>query len=985
MAECFETLKEKDRITEEQKRDEEMRQRSLEEELQTLQRQLHLQRNRPTQTNDKETDLEIREGISVESRVLENEPPRRADNGKSNLEMKKIELERLQRQIAVKRRQPMNTVSTIEHEQVMKESMPRQIDIEQAQGGVQERDKPTKLTSMDSTIASRKAKLENLQQQIASERREKMLTKDRTTEGSDIEILQSGITGKEMLSAWTPRDIRITDNRDNPVLRKEKNTTLLHSESSSSVERIKTHEDAQLDVFPSETDGDTLRILVRSAERKEEELQKLRSQIALRKRQASLNDENKMLSEMISRLAQSTDHNSRGNIVHTHRAYDSERKDKSDKANGKFNLQEARYETRVQLTTQGQGEDRRTATPNTSTDKSQRRDSLDIIDREIRNLDVRLETLKQDEIRDKRKKEEIETLLKQMTRESQRNADKGGYRQTEQRYNRLDAMSRDYRNSIGPSLEMESLRLLRDKAGETDLERQIDNQRVSGLEKARRQLRFDDSSEYKSIRDRTPVQERIDTPFLNRHGVPQESRKYDRRSVVKEEPALQYLSNKDIDGLGRFSGTELDYCQDYERMIRLRPDYNTSYYTPELSQERWTRKAECLETDHKYDLEMHIKNEMPLPYGIVKTELSDKLSDLTLERIRLEDIYRKELFLKEKEEALMNKERELDIREKILELREQIKKEEPVEKKTEQNKDEGNEAGNMIEKDVGKGPKRVIGSKEIDAKDTSNPEAVKTSNYSDATNCPDKTCIYPKFMLFSGEDPKPKGEATFEEWKYEVCCALKDEVYKDYAIAQAIRKSLKAQAKRVLLPMGTTATVQEILDRLEGVFGNVATGESVLQEFYTATQKADESVTAWGLRLEEILQKALIKGHVKQEDKNDMLRNNFWKHLRSDKLKNATRVHFESISNFELLRRAVRAEEYEIKVNTGIQHQPTKTEIKNEEKDSKDIKIDTLLSRLESLEKEMKDIRKNRGFIYQRRFQYNQPKQEQTKPKEPLN
>lgn len=140
-----------------------------------------------------------------------------------------------------------------------------------------------------------------------------------------------------------------------------------------------------------------------------------------------------------------------------------------------------------------------------------------------------------------------------------------------------------------------------------------------------------------------------------------------------------------------------------------------------------------------------------------------------------------------------------------------------------------------------------------------------------------------------------------------------------------------------------------------------------------------------GLRLEEILQKALIKGHVKQEDKNDMLRNNFWKHLRSDKLKNATRVHFESISNFELLRRAVRAEEYEIKVNTGIQHQPTKTEIKNEEKDSKDIKMDTLLSRLESLEKEMKDIRKNRGFIYQRRFQYNQPKQEQTKPKEPLN
>ena len=1001
MAECFETLQEKDRITEEQKRDEERRRHSLEEELQSLQRQLDLQRNRPTQTN-KERNLEIREGRSVENRVLENEPPRRADDEKSKLERKKAELERLQRQIAVKRRQPLNTVPNAENEQVPKEPiteiMPGQIDIEQTRSGVQERDKPTKLTSNDSTIASRKAKLENLQRQIASERREKMLTKDTTTEGSDIEILQSGIRGKEMLPAWTPRDIRITDNRDNPVLRKDKNTTLLHSESSSSVERIKIHADAQLDVFPSETDeGDTLRTLVRSAERKEEELQKLRSQIALRKRQASLNDENKMLSEMISRLAQSTDHNSRRNIVLTHRGYDSERRDKSDKTNGNFNLQEARYETRVQLTTQGQGEDRRTVTPNTSNDKSQRRDSLDIIDREIRNLDVRLETLKQDEIRDKRRKQETETLLKQMTSKSQGSADKGEYRQMEQRFNRVNAMSRDYGNSIGPSLEMKSLRLLRDEAGETDLERQIDNQRLSGLEKARRQLRFDDSSEYKSNRDRTPIQERIDTPFLNRHGAPEESRKYGRRSVVKEEPAFQYLSNKDIDSLGRLLGTELDYCQDYERMNRLRPDYSTSYYTPELSQERWTRKTECLETDHKYDSEMNIKNELPLPYGMVKTELLDKLSDLTPERIRLEDIYRKELFLKEKEEALMNKERELDIRERILELREQIKKEESVEKKTQQIEDEENEAGNMIEKDVEKGPKRVTEGKEIIAKDTRNPEVVKTSNNNDAISCPDKSFYYPKFTLFSGEDPKPKGEATFEEWKYEVCCALKDEVYKDYAIAQAIRKSLKAQAKRVLLPMGTTATVQEILDRLEGVFGNVATGESVLQEFYTATQKADESVTAWGLRLEEILQKAIIKGHVKVEDKNDMLRNNFWKHLRSDKLKNATRVHFESISNFELLRRAVRAEEYEIKVNTGIQHQPTRTEVKCEEKDKEDSKMDALINRLASLEKEMKEIRKNRGFNYQKRYQYNQPKQDEkrpqynqpkldeTKPKEPLN
>ena len=39
-----------------------------------------------------------------------------------------------------------------------------------------------------------------------------------------------------------------------------------------------------------------------------------------------------------------------------------------------------------------------------------------------------------------------------------------------------------------------------------------------------------------------------------------------------------------------------------------------------------------------------------------------------------------------------------------------------------------------------------------------------------------------------------------------------------------------------------------------------------MQEFYTATQKQDEIVTASVLRLDEILQKAVRKGHVKQEE-----------------------------------------------------------------------------------------------------------------------
>lgn len=168
--------------------------------------------------------------------------------------------------------------------------------------------------------------------------------------------------------------------------------------------------------------------------------------------------------------------------------------------------------------------------------------------------------------------------------------------------------------------------------------------------------------------------------------------------------------------------------------------------------------------------------------------------------------------------------------------------------------------------------------------------------------------------------------------------------------------------------MGTSASVEAIISRLEGVFGNVATGESVLQEFYTASQKAEETVAAWGLRLEEILQKAVNKGHVKVEDKNDMLRTKFWRSLRSDRLKNATRVHFESITNFEMLRRAVREEEHEIKISTGLQHQATTTKSYTEKNIQEDAtKMNILLDKITALENQMKEINQRKKPWWQRK------------------
>ncbi|MEW8088043.1 MAG: hypothetical protein AB2784_00295 [Candidatus Thiodiazotropha endolucinida] len=154
-------------------------------------------------------------------------------------------------------------------------------------------------------------------------------------------------------------------------------------------------------------------------------------------------------------------------------------------------------------------------------------------------------------------------------------------------------------------------------------------------------------------------------------------------------------------------------------------------------------------------------------------------------------------------------------------------------------------------------------------------------------------------------------------------------MYDEYIVGQSLRNSLKGQARKVLVTMGPSAKLEQIMEKFESVFGNVASGESVLQEFYTATQRPDESIALWGIRIEEIVQKAIEKGHVTPLQKNSMLKTKFWRSLYNTELKNATRVHFESIDSFELLRRKVRAEEYEMAINKTATEKSLKAEDKN--------------------------------------------------------
>ena len=236
----------------------------------------------------------------------------------------------------------------------------------------------------------------------------------------------------------------------------------------------------------------------------------------------------------------------------------------------------------------------------------------------------------------------------------------------------------------------------------------------------------------------------------------------------------------------------------------------------------------------------------------------------------------------------------------------------------------------------------------------------------------DRQFQFPKFSRFSGDEPRPKSEASYEEWKYEVSCAQESELHSEQVMAQAIRKSLANQAKRVIVPMGTKVTVKEILDRLETVFGNVVTGDSILEEFHSAAQKHDETVVAWGLRLEELMHKAISKGNVKREDSDNLLKRMFWRKLKSEKLRNATRSKFESSMNFDQLRKAVREEELEAK--QGVQHQPMQQKSGKDEDTSKS---DILLKKLKDLEFQMRELSKKQTEMIKKQKEHDQQQQQQ--------
>lgn len=215
----------------------------------------------------------------------------------------------------------------------------------------------------------------------------------------------------------------------------------------------------------------------------------------------------------------------------------------------------------------------------------------------------------------------------------------------------------------------------------------------------------------------------------------------------------------------------------------------------------------------------------------------------------------------------------------------------------------------------------------------------------------------PRINTFQGNDRTIKGDNTrYELWRHEIRCLMNEKVHSEQAIVQALRRSVKGEAGMVVMRLGEKAGLDEILYKMDSIYGQIDEKESIMLEFYQAKQKDDEDVSTWSCRLEDILSRAILTGKVKASEADSMLHDMLFKGLRPE-LKDKAHYEKERYTSFDELRVVLRKLEHDHLVEhqppTKVSKQTCKsTSEKKDEDDELDVKamLKQMNSRLEKVE-----------------------------------
>ena len=107
--------------------------------------------------------------------------------------------------------------------------------------------------------------------------------------------------------------------------------------------------------------------------------------------------------------------------------------------------------------------------------------------------------------------------------------------------------------------------------------------------------------------------------------------------------------------------------------------------------------------------------------------------------------------------------------------------------------------------------------------------------------------------LFSGSDPTPRDESTYEQWKFQVK-GMRSSCLKS-TVRSSLIMSVQGEASELVSFLGFNAPLETLLDAMEDRFEKKITGDRLQQDFYQLQQEKGEKVQHFAGRLEKAFKK----------------------------------------------------------------------------------------------------------------------------------
>ena len=229
-------------------------------------------------------------------------------------------------------------------------------------------------------------------------------------------------------------------------------------------------------------------------------------------------------------------------------------------------------------------------------------------------------------------------------------------------------------------------------------------------------------------------------------------------------------------------------------------------------------------------------------------------------------------------------------------------------------------------------------------------DPVHTDNESNVHGGQFASFNFPKIQNFSGE--QNKGEVSWPCFKFEVDSLLAEGLFSQEQILHGIRKAAKGNAAESLRRLGVGVNLQQVLIKLESVYGDIESKEVILRSLYNCTQKPNESVSSFASRVEDLFDKAVGVGGVKKNDF-EILKGVLYQGLRKE-LKHMAAYKHDTVNNYDTFKIELRKLELDLIDEKNSETKPCKPVVTPETSEINEIKnlLKKLNERIDKIENE---------------------------------